>query len=48
MMEIKIGIVNTLTHYKYSPDPRTKLPLEFVSNGNMLVPNKLYLKLEKL
>lgn len=49
LMQTKIGLINLLTNFKFSPGPKTTIPMEFVTSAPVLCPiNNMWLNMEKL
>jgi len=49
LMQTKIGLINLLTNFKFSPSARTTIPMEFLPSAPLLCPiDDMWLKVEKL
>lgn len=49
LMQMKIGLVNLLMNFKFSPGAKTTIPMKFSPSAPMLCPaNDMWLKVEKL
>lgn len=49
LMQTKIALIKLLTTYKFSPSPRTLIPMRFHIKSLVLAPpDGMWLKLEKL
>jgi len=49
LMQTKIGLINLLTNFKFSPSARTTIPMEFLPRSPLLSPNDdMWLKIQKL
>ena len=48
-MQTKIGLIQLLCNYKFSPSDKTTIPMVFVASAPLLAPkNDMWLKIEKL
>lgn len=49
LMQTKVGLINLLTNFKFSPSARTTIPMEFLPRSPLLCPiDDMWLKVEKL
>ena len=48
-MQTKIGLIQLLCNYKFSPSDKTTIPMVFVASAPLLAPeNDMWLKIEQL
>lgn len=49
LMQTKIGLIELLTNFKFSPSPKTTIPMTFAPSAQLLAPvNDMWLQVEKL
>jgi cytochrome P450 family 6 len=49
LMQTKIGLIELLTNFKFSPSSQTTIPMDFLPSAPLLCPiNDMWLKVEKL
>lgn len=49
LMQTKIGLIQLLTNFKFSPGEKTTIPMEFLASSQLLCPvNDMWLRVEKL
>lgn len=49
LMQTKIGLIELLTNFKFSPSPKTTIPMEFTPSAPLLAPiNDMWLQVDKL
>ena len=48
-MQTKIGLIQLLCNYQFSPSDRTTIPMKFKASAHLLSPvNDMWLKVKKL
>jgi hypothetical protein len=48
-MQTKIGLIKLLLNFKFSPSPKTLIPMEFLARAPLICPkNDMWLQVEKL
>lgn len=49
LMQTKIGLINLLTNFRFSPSKKTTIPMKFSITAPLIAPeNDMYLQIEKL
>lgn len=49
LMQSKLGLINLLLNFKFSPSRNTTIPMEFLPKSQVLTPiNKMWLNVEKI
>lgn len=49
LMQTKVGLIQLLTNFKFSPAPKTTIPMEFSPSAPFVCPvNNMWLKVEQL